>query len=82
MDIVQLASSAFLLILVAGGAATVWAVLWQLQKIWRDARSKSRKAQKADAVEDRIRLDLIAQGFSEDEARDAARQVQSDPHDR
>ena len=82
MDIVQLASSAFVLLLVVGGAAVVWAVVWQLQQIWRDARLKSRKARKADDIENSIRLNLIAQGFSEDEARDAARHVKSDPQDR
>ena len=82
MDIVQLASSAFALLLVVVGAAVVWAVVWQLQKIWRDARLKTRAARKADGIENSIRLTLIAQGFSEDEARDAARHVQSDPHDR
>lgn len=74
MDIVQLLSSAFALLLVVVGVAVVWAVIWQLLKINRAART----ARKELDIENRIRLNMQAQGFNENEIRDAVQHLRSD----
>lgn len=74
MDIIQLLSSAFALLLVVVGVAVVWAVIWQLLKISRAART----ARKELDIENRIRLNMQAQGFNENEIRDAVQHLGSD----
>ena len=73
MDIVQLLSSAFALLLVVVGVAVVWAVIWQLLKI----RQAARTARKELDIENRIRLNMQAQGFNESEIRDAVQHLGS-----
>jgi len=78
MDIAQLVVSAIVLLLVVVGVAVVCAVVWQLLKISRDARAQRRRARKEAELEASIRLALQAQGFGEDEVRDAIRHLRAD----
>lgn len=73
MDIIQLLSSAFALLLVVVAVAVVWAVIWQLRKI----RRATRTARKELDIDNRIRLDMQAQGFNENEIRDAVQHLGS-----
>ena len=86
MEIVELVWGAVVIFGCVALAAITWAVIWQLRKISRISREKrilARKVSECEKLENDIRSNLLSQGFSASEARDAVRssRVQRDSDD-